>query len=127
MGGLSFDDIVRDYYPDRQVEDIRACIRYAMDIIVAADLGASRAADEELLSIAQEHKRLFMTRDGDFGSLVSVRELGAGLSICGFCPQPSMPSTQNSHASCSPNSEEDLHKAFVVVEPRRHRFRRISQ
>jgi uncharacterized protein (DUF433 family) len=35
--GLSFDDIVRDYYPDLQVEDIRACIRYAMDIIVAED------------------------------------------------------------------------------------------
>lgn len=36
--GLSFDDIVRDYYPDLQVEDIRACIRYAMDIIVAEDI-----------------------------------------------------------------------------------------
>jgi uncharacterized protein (DUF433 family) len=29
---------VRDYYPDLQVEDIRACIRYAMDIIVAEDI-----------------------------------------------------------------------------------------
>jgi len=36
--GLSFDDIVRDYYPDLQVEDIRACIRYAMDIIIAEDI-----------------------------------------------------------------------------------------
>ena len=36
--GLSFDDIVRDYYPDLQVEDIRACIQYAMDIIVAEDI-----------------------------------------------------------------------------------------
>ena len=36
--GISFDDIVRDYYPDLQVEDIRACIRYAMDIIVAEDI-----------------------------------------------------------------------------------------
>lgn len=36
--GLSFDDIVRDYYPDLQVEDIRACIRYAMDIMVAEDI-----------------------------------------------------------------------------------------
>jgi uncharacterized protein (DUF433 family) len=36
--GLSFDAIVRDYYPDLQVEDIQACIRYAMDIIVAEDI-----------------------------------------------------------------------------------------
>jgi len=27
--GLSFEEIIRDYYPDLQVEDIRACVRYA--------------------------------------------------------------------------------------------------
>jgi uncharacterized protein (DUF433 family) len=36
--GLSFDDIIRDYYPDLQVDDIRACIRYAMDVIAAEDI-----------------------------------------------------------------------------------------
>ena len=36
--GLSFDDIVQDFYPDLQVDDIRACIRYAMDIIAAEDI-----------------------------------------------------------------------------------------
>ena len=38
FAGLSFDDIIRDYYPDLQVDDIRACIRYAMDIIAAEDI-----------------------------------------------------------------------------------------
>jgi uncharacterized protein (DUF433 family) len=28
--GLSFDEIVRDYYPDLAVEDIQACIQYAI-------------------------------------------------------------------------------------------------
>jgi uncharacterized protein (DUF433 family) len=42
--GLSFDDIVRDYYPDLQVEDIQACIRYAMDIIVAEDIHITKHA-----------------------------------------------------------------------------------
>lgn len=36
--GLSFDDILRDYYPDLQVDDIQTCIRYAMDVIAAEDL-----------------------------------------------------------------------------------------
>lgn len=36
--GLSFEDIRRDYYPDLQVADIQACIRYAMDVIAAEDL-----------------------------------------------------------------------------------------
>ena len=36
--GRSFDTIIQDFYPDLQVEDIRACIRYAMDIIAAEDI-----------------------------------------------------------------------------------------
>ncbi|HEY7493214.1 MAG TPA: DUF5615 family PIN-like protein [Candidatus Tectomicrobia bacterium] len=95
------------------------------DIVTAADLGASRAADEELLAIAQVHKRLFMTRDRDFGSLVFVRALGSGIIYLRI-----MPSTVHAvHAELARvlqfYAEEDLHKAFVVVEPGRHRFRRI--
>ncbi len=29
--GISFDEIIRDYYPDLQPDDIRACIQYAID------------------------------------------------------------------------------------------------
>lgn len=96
------------------------------DIVTADDLRASRAADEELLAIAHEHTRLFMTRDRDFGSLVFVRELGAGIIYLRM-----LPSTINAvHVELArvlqSYSEEELHKAFVVVEPGRHRFRRIS-
>ncbi|WP_445637444.1 Antitoxin [Nostoc sp. DSM 114161] len=28
--GLSFEEIIRDYYPELQIEDIRACIQYAI-------------------------------------------------------------------------------------------------
>ena len=96
------------------------------DIVTAADLGASQAADEELLAIAQEQQRLFMTRDRDFGGLVFVRALGAGIIYWRM-----LPSTFNAvHAELArvlqSYSAEELHKAFVVVEPGRHRFRRIS-
>jgi uncharacterized protein (DUF433 family) len=36
--GVSFDEIVRDYYPDLQREDIRACIQYAIDVLAAEDI-----------------------------------------------------------------------------------------
>jgi len=36
--GLSFAEIIRDYYPDLTVEDIRACIQYAMEVIAAEDI-----------------------------------------------------------------------------------------
>jgi len=42
--GLSFEDIIRDYYPDLQLEDIRACVQYAIDIIAAEDIHISTAA-----------------------------------------------------------------------------------
>ncbi len=28
--GLAFQEIIRDYYPDLTIEDIRACLRYAI-------------------------------------------------------------------------------------------------
>ena len=36
--GLSFETIVRDYYPDLQIEDVRACVRYAMEIVAAEEI-----------------------------------------------------------------------------------------
>ena len=39
--GLSFADIIRDYYPDLATDDIRACIQYAREVIAAEDLHVS--------------------------------------------------------------------------------------
>ena len=36
--GLSFTEIFQDYYPDLQVEDIRACLRYAIALVAAEDI-----------------------------------------------------------------------------------------
>lgn len=36
--GLSFEEIIRDYYPDLQVEDIRACVQYAINVMAAEDI-----------------------------------------------------------------------------------------
>ncbi len=36
--GLSFEEIIGDYYPDLQVEDIRACIQYAIALVAAEDI-----------------------------------------------------------------------------------------
>lgn len=42
--GLTFDTIIHDYYPDLQVEDIRACIQYAIDVMNAEDIHIAAAA-----------------------------------------------------------------------------------
>jgi uncharacterized protein (DUF433 family) len=36
--GLAFTEIVRDYYPALDIEDIRACVRYAMEVVAAEDI-----------------------------------------------------------------------------------------
>jgi uncharacterized protein (DUF433 family) len=36
--GIGFDRIIRDYYPDLDEKDIRACIQYAIDVVAAEDI-----------------------------------------------------------------------------------------
>jgi uncharacterized protein (DUF433 family) len=36
--GVSFEEVIRDYYPDIKNEDIQACVQYAIDIINAEDI-----------------------------------------------------------------------------------------
>jgi uncharacterized protein (DUF433 family) len=36
--GIPFDEIIRDYYPDLQLEDIHACLRYAIALVAAEDI-----------------------------------------------------------------------------------------
>jgi uncharacterized protein (DUF433 family) len=33
--GIGFEQLIRDYYPDLEPEDIRACIQYAIDVMTA--------------------------------------------------------------------------------------------
>jgi uncharacterized protein (DUF433 family) len=40
--GLSFEEIIRDYYPDLEIEDIRACVQYAIALVAAEDIHLSR-------------------------------------------------------------------------------------
>ena len=42
--GLSFETIVQDYYPDLAVEDIQACIQYAIALIAAEDIHLTTVA-----------------------------------------------------------------------------------
>jgi uncharacterized protein (DUF433 family) len=37
-GGLTFKEIIRDYYPEISVEDIRACVQYAIALVAAEDI-----------------------------------------------------------------------------------------
>ena len=36
--GVPFAEIIRDYYPDLALDDIRACVQFAMDVVNVEDL-----------------------------------------------------------------------------------------
>jgi uncharacterized protein (DUF433 family) len=36
--GLTFAEIIRDYYPDLEPEDLRACVQYAIDVVAVEDI-----------------------------------------------------------------------------------------
>jgi uncharacterized protein (DUF433 family) len=37
-GGLSFDAIRQDYYPELGIEDIRACLQYVIALVAAEEI-----------------------------------------------------------------------------------------
>jgi uncharacterized protein (DUF433 family) len=39
--GLSFDNVIRDYYPELTREDIQACLQYAIALVAAEDIHIS--------------------------------------------------------------------------------------
>ena len=42
--GISFDTIIRDYYPDITEADIRACVQYSIDIVAAEEIHVAAPA-----------------------------------------------------------------------------------
>jgi len=36
--GVPFAAIIRDYYPDLEIADIRACVQYAIDVLAAEEI-----------------------------------------------------------------------------------------
>lgn len=41
---FSFAEIIEHYYPDLEIEDIRACIQYAIDVVAAEEIHIAVAA-----------------------------------------------------------------------------------
>ena len=36
--GITFEQIRKDHYPDLQVDDIKACVQYAIEVLAVEDL-----------------------------------------------------------------------------------------
>lgn len=96
------------------------------EVETAAERGLSQSADTELLQVAHADGRVFVTRDRDYGGLVFMQALGAGVLYLRVLPS----TLQAVHAELGRvlalYGEAELQSAFVVVEPGRHRIRRAA-
>lgn len=96
------------------------------DVVSAADLGMERAKDEELLRFSQKEKRCFVTRDRDFGRLAFSRKQGGGIIYLRMIPSTVASVHVELKRVLEQRSAEKLLRAFVVVEPGRHRYRMLN-
>ncbi len=96
-------------------------------VVTATEIGFARASDIALLDVARNERRVLVTRDRDFGALIFVRDLGAGVIYLRITPS----TIEAVHAEfarvLSQHSEQELSNAFVVIEPGRHRFRTLPR
>ena len=97
------------------------------DIVLAAEIGLSRASDEEILKISQKQNRILITRDKDYGNLVFVKSLGGGVIYLRILVHNINAVHQELLRVLQTYSEEQLSQAFVVIESNGHRFRQPPQ
>jgi predicted nuclease of predicted toxin-antitoxin system len=102
-------------------------VGWGHDAISAAGLDLSRASDSDLLRAARDQRRILVTRDRDFGGLIFVSELGTGVIYLRMLPATQNAVHQELGRVLNEHSEEELRQAFVVIEPGRHRFRKLTK
>jgi len=95
------------------------------DVVTAAEIGRAKATDTELLLVARDKERIFVTRDRDFGSLVFVKHLQFGVLYLRISPSTIEAVHSELAAILTQYAEETLRHAFCVVSPGRHRLRKL--
>ncbi|MCO6453302.1 MAG: DUF5615 family PIN-like protein [Caldilineales bacterium] len=97
------------------------------DVVTAASVGLSRASDESILEYAETQDRILVTRDSDFGGLVFVRKIGAGVIFLRMLPSSADVTHTILKRVIEKHTEAELSDSFVVVEPAGYRIRHLSR
>ncbi len=112
---------------DVYASTIRLVSEWGHEVVTAASAVGTSSDDESLLRLAHGQQRIFVTRDRDFGALVFLRRLAAGVIYLRMLPSTQHAVHQQLRIVLDSYSNGDLRNAFVVVEPGRHRFRHSAE
>ena len=96
------------------------------DVVTVKELGMQGATDRDLLRKAKIDKRLVITRDKDFGTLVFwEKELSTGVVLLRITPMTTKEVHHEIQRLFEEHNEEELKGVFCVVEPHQHRIRHL--
>lgn len=104
---------------------IRFLREMKIDVVTAAELDLSRAADLELLRVAHQTKRVLLTRDRDYGRLVFLNHIHVGVIYLRFSYVELEAGHKELIRVLQHYTIEQLMNAFVVVQSDKHRFRKL--
>ncbi|MDO8689703.1 MAG: DUF5615 family PIN-like protein [Dehalococcoidia bacterium] len=97
------------------------------EVQTAQEAGLSNAPDQELLRHALGTGRVLLTRDSDYGSLIFLNAHPSMGIILLRITRITVPHVHQELLSLlAEHTESELHSLFIVVEPGRHRIRRLS-
>ncbi len=96
------------------------------DVLTAAERGLATSADQALLDTARVEGRLLVTRDRDFGALVFSQRRGGGVIFLRATSSTLDAVHRELERVLETYQEDELLESFVVVEPGRHRRRKIQ-
>ena len=106
---------------------VRFLIGLGHEVVTAGEVALSQARDETLLAFAHQQGRIFVTRDRDFGRLVFVEGMGAGVIYLRILPSTQAAVHDELKRVLESYLEKELASAFVVVESDQHRIRRLPE
>ena len=102
-------------------------IQYLRDaghnVLLAADLGMSRAADIDLLHKAHELGRIFVTRDSDFGRLIFAGGEAAGVIFLRMTPLNHTKIHTILTSIIDKHDSTTLRQTFIVINSKGYRIR----
>ena len=112
----------QDVY-SRTVEYVRTL---GHDLATVAELDLSTATDLAVLNAAITDQRILVTRDRDFGSLVFANAMRGGVIYLRTSPATLNAVHDELKRVLSNYQESELLRALIVIEPGRHRLRKVT-
>lgn len=96
------------------------------DVVTVYERGFAQRSDNEILELARKEDRILVTRDRDFGNLVFVGQIDAGVIYLRILPSSQTAVHAELQRVLESYTMDELQHSFVVVEPGQHRVRRLG-